>query len=387
MSKKKIKIGLIIRETDHDGSINYFNNLISSLKNFKQVEIIIFTDSNSKLNFLDKGCKIIRSHIFNRGSIYFFLRKILTLIYKDYILYSFLKKKKISILSHISFQDLLWKTCDIKSYTWIPDIQHKYFPKYFSYKELLLREIRVRRQISKTNGIFVGSYSVSRELKKFYGKEINTHVLYAYPNLKKLNLDVSLKNKKTLREKYKLPQNWFHFSGQFWEHKNHFFLLRVLREISKLNKDNINIVCTGNFNDPKNLDYKFEILKYIRSNNLSKNFIILGRIKYKDVINIMSYSISYLSPSLYEGWETGVTEATDLGKNKILSNINSHLESVDKQTQFFSNNKKSLMKVLISSNKNFNANQEIKKIKKNILRLMKNDTRFARLFLRSLNIL
>ena len=54
----------------------------------------------------------------------------------------------------------------------------------------------------------------------------------------------------------------------------------------------------------------------------------------------MCYSVSYLSPSLYEGWETGVTEATDLGKIKILSKIKSHIESKDKLTKFFNKNKK-----------------------------------------------
>ena len=110
-------------------------------------------------------------------------------------MYYFLKKHKISILSHTSFEDLLWKNCDIKSYTWIPDIQHKYFPKYFPYRQLYLRELRIRRQINNTNGIFVGSKSVLNEVKNFMEK-INGHVLYAYPNLKKLSLKINLKNKK-----------------------------------------------------------------------------------------------------------------------------------------------------------------------------------------------
>ena len=171
MFKKKIKIGFILRETYHDGSINYFNNLISSIKNFDNIEVVIFSDTNSRLKFLRKGTKIVKSPIFNKKSIYYIFRKILSFIFKDYVLYYFLKKHKISILSHISFEDLLWKNCDIKSYTWIPDIQHKYFPKYFPYRQLYLRELRIRRQINNTNGIFVGSKSVLNEVKKFYGKK------------------------------------------------------------------------------------------------------------------------------------------------------------------------------------------------------------------------
>ena len=387
MLRKKIKIGFILRETDDDGSINYFNNLFSSLKNIKNIEIVIFSDTNSRLKFLKKDFKIIRSPIFKKKGAYFILRKILSFLFRDYILHSFLKKNNISILSHISFDDLLWKNCDIKSYTWIPDIQHKYFPKYFPFKQLFLRELRIRRQMNNTSGIFVGSRSVLSELKYFYGEQINASILYAYPNLKSLNLKINLKNKKNLIKKYKLPLSWYHFSGKFWEHKNHFFLIKALKKISKLSNQNINIVCTGDFNDPKNLSHKQKILKYIKINNLSKNFIILGRIKYKDVISIMCYSISYLSPSLYEGWETGVTEATDLGKKKILSNIKSHVESKDNRTKFFNKNIKNLIKLLISSKKNFNPNREIKKIKTKLSKLKKNDTRFAKQYLGKLKVL
>ena len=387
MFKKKIKIGFILRETYHDGSINYFNNLISSIKNFDNIEVVIFSDTNSRLKFLRKGTKIVKSPIFNKKSIYYIFRKILSFIFKDYVLYYFLKKHKISILSHISFEDLLWKNCDIKSYTWIPDIQHKYFPKYFPYRQLYLRELRIRRQINNTNGIFVGSKSVLNEVKKFYGKKINGHVLYAYPNLKKLSLKINLKNKKKLIKKYKLPMNWYHYAGQFWEHKNHFFLLKALKKILERSDENINIVCTGQFNDPKNFKHKQKILKYIKKNNLSKNFKILGRIKYSDVIGIMCYSVSYLSPSLYEGWETGVTEATDLGKIKILSKIKSHIESKDKLTKFFNKNKKSLNSILISTNKKFNDDQEIKKVRANFIKLKKNDDRFDKQFIESLKII
>ena len=76
MLRKKIKIGFILRETDDDGSINYFNNLFSSLKNIKNIEIVIFSDTNSRLKFLKKDFKIIRSPIFKKKGAYFILRKI-----------------------------------------------------------------------------------------------------------------------------------------------------------------------------------------------------------------------------------------------------------------------------------------------------------------------
>ena len=65
--------------------------------------------------------------------------------------------------------------------------------------------------------------------------------------------------------------NWYHYAGQFWEHKNHFFLLKALKKILERSNENINIVCTGQFNDPKILIIKQKILKYIKKNNLSKN--------------------------------------------------------------------------------------------------------------------
>ena len=52
----------------------------------------------------------------------------------------------------------------------------------------------------------------------------------------------------------------------------------------------------------------------------------MGDIPYKDVMELMRYSIAVINPSKYEGWSTSVEESIAMGKKIILSQIKVHIE-------------------------------------------------------------
>ncbi len=342
------------------GGYEYIKNLILLIKNLndKKVKITIFTSNNTKKSyFSDLGrIQIIRTRFLENKNFFRILHKILIIIFgKNFFLEQILKKNEINLLSHFYF---LGKKSSIKNLYWIPDFQEIKLLKFLNLKQKVMRAINLNLASIHSSNILLSSETVKKDLKKLsklgFSKAKVLRPVFEVKNLRQIP------SFKDIKKKYKIDRNYFFLPNQYWTHKNH---MLVLKSLKRINSENILIVSSGTFNDYRNLKHKEKILNFIKKNNLSKNYKILGIIPYDDLLSLMAYSIAVINPSKSEGWSSSVEQAKSYGKMVLLSNLNVHKEQNPKRNFFFkTNDDKRLSKKLKYLNKNFKLKKELQLI-------------------------
>ena len=122
----------------------------------------------------------------------------------------------------------------------------------------------------------------------------------------------SMDKRKELRKKFNLEDKLVLLNiARFYKEKNHFFLLKILKEIVKTNK-NVMLVCIGNG------ELKESFVNRVSKMELSENVIVLdSRRNIQDYYNMADV---YVSPSLFEGFGISVSEAQFNSLPCIISN-------------------------------------------------------------------
>ena len=182
-----IKVGFIINfERDHwVGGYNHFVNLFKFIKQSKtkNIEPVLITDNLKRIKKENsfKGFKVISTNLVSNTNKYTRLvNKILIIVFgKNFLFDRFLKKNKITILSHSGFTGIQSK---IKSYPWLPDFQELHFPENFSLKKRILRKINILLSTKHSTRIIVSSKSVQKDLKKISNKSYKKSILLNHTN-------------------------------------------------------------------------------------------------------------------------------------------------------------------------------------------------------------
>jgi glycosyltransferase involved in cell wall biosynthesis len=310
MKQKKIAFVISSNEIGNwSGGISYYRNFFNLLKNEKNLKLIVYTDSQKfiKLNKLGNFIKIKEVNFLKKWHLFYYLRKLIIFLFKkDLILFNSLIKENISTLSHRK----LFKNSKIKIIGWIPDLQHKVLKKFFKGKNYFYREKYVQNEIKNSDKIFVSSYQVKKEFKKYYN--VNKKII-------PLRILSNVSNSKTKLKRYLL------FPAQFWEHKNHRFLIKVAKIIKAKNLP-IKIFFCGKIDNFKDKNYFLNINKKIsdlKLNNIIQNF---GEVSLYKLNKMQNECLALINPSYYEGWSTINEEARSKLKYIFLSNIKGHKE-------------------------------------------------------------
>ena len=341
------RIGLVNQyDQNWIAGTEYFKNLIlgvSSLshENRNAFEIYFITSKsidNSLLNVVEPYLKkiffteeIIGSQTFLKN----IKRKIATIFFKRpyYIYENFFKKFAFDfIYPYFSPGD---DDISKKSAALIFDFQHKYLPKYFSKKEIMIRNEYFRNIAKYASTVILSSKCAQRDFHEFFPYAASKTTVLPFrsvPSPKWFNV-----NPKDLQKKYSLPDKFFIVSNQFWQHKNH---LAIFEAMNLLNKEGLRpiVVCTGHRQDYRRPGYYDEVLKTIRRYDLDEQIILLGLVPKIDQIQLLRRSIAVIQPSLFEGWSTVVEETRCIGKPIILSDIPVHLEQNPPNCEYFDRN-------------------------------------------------
>jgi glycosyltransferase involved in cell wall biosynthesis len=219
---------------------------------------------------------------------------------------------------------------------YIYDLQHKYFPDYFSARECLDRDIHFATMLRDAKAVIVTSKSVKDDIDKFFPKrecEVFNLPFSAAPVstwLEDGNAD--------LLARYKLPSRYFLSSNQFWIHKSH---ITAFRALAMLMNDHgcadLHLVCTGKMEDYRFPDYIEGLRQQVRDLGIEGNVHFLGHIPKIDQIGIMKGCLAVLQPTLFEGNPGGLSvyDAVSLGIPVILSDIPVNREIEEEGNLFY----------------------------------------------------
>ncbi|MCF8320858.1 MAG: glycosyltransferase family 4 protein [Flavobacterium sp.] len=218
---------------------------------------------------------------------------------------------------------------------WFPDLQHKFYPKYFNRINLIFREARVKLILKNASVLVVSSNDVASHFHQFYAipKTLKIHVL---PFVSLID-DFSFDNAKELLEKYELPDVYYMVSNQFYEHKNHMVVFKALSHIKK-NNVKVAIVFTGKMEDYRNSGYMDRLKSEIKENGIEDCIHLLGVIPRQDQLCLLKNSKAVIQPSCFEGWSTVIEDAKSLQVPVIASNIAVHKEQLEEKGLYFDPN-------------------------------------------------
>ena len=215
---------------------------------------------------------------------------------------------------------------------YIYDFQHKYYPNYFSIKEIEKRDIDFRRQLNNCEYVLVNAQAVKNDIEKFFP---NSNCKIIVLPFKPFQKPVGFENVRL--DKYNLPRKYYVVCNQFWMHKSHDTVFEALEEVYNKGITDIHIVCTGKLEDARNPEYVNKLKNKISLMECRNNIHLLGFIPKLDRIAIMNGAIGLIQPTLFEGGPGGgaTYNALCLGKTCILSDIPVNREVVGYENVYF----------------------------------------------------
>ena len=198
----------------------------------------------------------------------------------------------------------------------INDIQHEFYPMFFSQDEYRNRTafyINIARHVSSV--ICISKYTKETFCEKYNFSKNNAYTVYiaVQDRLKKSdNLDI-------LRTYQLEPNLYLLYPANFWEHKNHKLLLIAFSVYIKRSENiGIKLVLTGNTLDKKG--YFDTLCKHL---GIENQIVITGYIKESELQALMTHMKGMCYPSLFEGFSIPIVEAMHFNKPISCSNTTS----------------------------------------------------------------
>ena len=213
---------------------------------------------------------------------------------------------------------------NIKLISWYPDLQHKFYPEYFTSFNLWQREYRLKCLLKNSKNLVVSSHTVKSHFDKFYDlKRLNVKVL----QFVSLTEGMKQVDKMDLLKKYNIREPYFMVSNQFYKHKDHYTVLKAI-DILKREGKVFQVVLTGKMQDYRDPKHISELKAFIQNKNLAGSIRLLGVIPRDEQLSLMKFASSVIQPSLFEGWSTVVEDVKSLNASIIASDIEIHKEQL-----------------------------------------------------------
>jgi glycosyltransferase involved in cell wall biosynthesis len=262
-------------------------------------------------------------------------------IYKGYV-QSFLKNKNVFVhdlvVSHqldaiFPMHDYPVKSkLDAKLVSWYADLQHFYYPQFFTKRKRIERNERIKLILKNSKDLVVSSQAVKDDFLKFFNvpKTLNIHIYHFVSIIEGLPVMTF----EEIRAKYHLPEQYYMISNQFHKHKNHKVAFEAVAELKKKGI-NICLAITGRFPEQPDSPYLQELHDIINANDLKDSIHFLGLIPRGDQLLLMKHAKAILQPSLFEGWSTVIEDAKSLQVPVIAANLAVNIEQLQETGTYF----------------------------------------------------
>jgi glycosyltransferase involved in cell wall biosynthesis len=262
-------------------------------------------------------------------------------IYKGYV-YSFLKNKNTFVHNLVVNHKLdaifpmhdypVKSKLDAKLVSWYADLQHLYYPQFFSKRKRIERNARIRLILKNSNDLVVSSQAVKDDFLQFFTipKSLTIHIYHFVSIIEGLP-ELTIEE---ITKKYELPNHYFMISNQFHKHKNHKVVFEAVAELKKKGIE-VCIGITGRFPTEPDSPYMQELHDIINKNDLKDSIKFLGLIPRGDQLLLMKYCKAILQPSLFEGWSTVIEDAKSLQVPVIAANLNVNIEQLEETGTYF----------------------------------------------------
>lgn len=306
------------------GMETYFRNLLDCLQVLDQKnEYLILCDKRFAGEFTLSNPAFRMEYInYAKPSSAWFLRGILRNILNVDILAGRMNGVKVDVIHH-PFTVLTPPDIQTPSVLTFWDMQHEFFPGFFSRTELLKRQRLYRASAERATRIIVSAEFTKECLMNRYGIAAEKiEVVYPgygpeyQPAAETELLDVT-------RRKYGLDRPFLLYPAATWPHKNHKRLLEAVKLLRERNAFDGILVLTGIA-----MKSHSEIRSDICRLGLAENVKLLGYLPAADMPQLYNCARLMIFPSMFEGFGIPLVEAMACGCPVICSDVTSLPEVV-----------------------------------------------------------
>ncbi len=199
----------------------------------------------------------------------------------------------------------------------IHDLQHKYYPKFFTLKERFFRNYAYKNVAQNAALLVCESNFVKQDIVKFLGiPEEKIRVIQSPPPQNLISAKTNLEQLRKIKSRYNLPDMFLFYPAQFWYHKNHIKLVRALNLLRKKYKEEITLILVGS--KKNNFESTF---KEVNNLSLEKQVKWLGYVPEEDMPCLYKLSTALVMPTLFESLSIPIWEAFHLGVPVVSSNV------------------------------------------------------------------
>lgn len=333
MARKNIGI-LLLGDTNWVGGLYYVLNIIRSLNSLKDEEkpqLVVFYGNETAKAHLDQLDYPYLQKVAYQGKLVskYWNRSKSLVSGNDSGTAKLCEKYNLTALYPYNYPfSVPTKT---KIIAWFPDFQHKKLPHFFGEKELEQRDKYLQEIQDKIPYLVLSSKDAASHYQTYYPQsKIQVEVL---PFVSSIDEGELPPIEKVMR-KHALSGSYFMVANQFWEHKNHWVVLKALKKLKDNGHEPL-FVFTGKEDDHRNPNYFNDLKHYVKENGLQKNVRFLGFIDRSDQLCLLKHARSVVQPSKFEGWGTVVEDAKTLNQQVIASNIPVHHEQLGKNAYYF----------------------------------------------------
>lgn len=257
----------------------------------------------------------------------------LRLLGRDLVQDHWMRHARVDVFSH---GPPLGKRAGVPWIFWIPDVQHRRHPAFFSAFERRERDIAFGSALDSAAAVITSSAAARADLIRYYGARGERVRVLHFVSSPRVDL-AKLPSQAELAARFGLPPRYFHLPNQFWKHKNHALVVDALALLAtrapKLS--DITVVATGSKEEPRDPRHYDTLMAKVARLGLGDRFRHLGLVSYDELMALMLHSVALLNPSLFEGWSSSVEEAKSLGKRVLASDIDVHREQAPARGQYF----------------------------------------------------
>lgn len=259
----------------------------------------------------------------------------------------FLSARRLEIDVLLPLMDVPAWEPPVKIIGWVPDFQHFKLPELFSESERKHRDRAIRRLTENAKYIILSSNTARDHFVDFAPAHSAKARVVPFPSL--LAFDPPSGDTGATLTQFNLPRKFALVTNQFWTHKNHLAVVEALGHLAKRGM-RIPTVMTGlpaDYRDPAN-ETLSRLLQSIAAANLSGQVIVLGHVKYADLVNLIRTAAVIIQPSRFEGWNTTVQDAKALGRPLLCSDLPVHREQAQASLGFFPCDRPDVLAELLS---------------------------------------
>ncbi len=231
---------------------------------------------------------------------------------------------------HYPFTLLLPPVSNLPTVLTFHDMQHEFYPAFFSSKERLFRSRTYKTSAERATRLIAISNHVKQCLMEVYGISPNKiDVVYnGYSADCRVidNSDALLE----VRKRYGLDRPFMYYPAATWRHKNHVRLLEALRLLVARNKFDGQLILTGVAKEQNG-----EVHRKITELGLENHVRVLGYLPYGDLPFIYNIARLLVFPSLFEGFGIPLVEAMACGCPVVAADCTSIPEVLADAGKFF----------------------------------------------------